>query len=351
VEGRGRVDRPRLKDVARAAGVSVATVSLVLNDRHEGVRIPAETRRRVRQAAEDLGYAPNALARSLRVQRSQTIGLISDELVTTPFAVPIVQAAQEAAWRRGYLLFLLDTGGDPQNERAAIASLRQQQVAAMIYATMYHRVVPVPPGLPERTVFVNCRPRDDDHPAAVPDERAGARSAVSELLDHGHRRIAFLDDELAPEASGLRLLGLRDALAEGGASFDPGLHLKAPAVAAGGLAVGALLDLPRERRPTGVFCFSDRMAMGAYRAARQRGLRVPQDLSVVGFDDQEFIASELDPPLTTVALPHREMGRWAVETLLGGLDESAGLRSAHATSAVLVPCPLVRRQSVAPPAV
>ena len=342
-----RVDRPRLKDVARAAGVSTATVSLVLNDRHEGVRIPAETRRRVRQVAEDLGYSPNTLARSLRTQRSQTVALLSDQIVTTPFAVPIVAAAQEAAWRRGYLLFLFDTGGNPQIERAAIASLQQQQVAAIIYATMYHRVVPVPPGLPEQTVFVNCRPRGGGYAAAVPDERGGARAAVLELLDYGHRRIAFLDDELTPEASALRQLGLRDALAERGAIFDPALHLRAPASAAGGQAVGALLDLPNDRRPTGVFCFNDRMAMGVYRAARQRGLRIPQELSVVGFDDQEYLAAELDPPLTTVALPHRDMGRWAVEALLDGPDADAGSGAAQSTGTVLMPCPLVRRDSVA----
>jgi LacI family transcriptional regulator len=339
------VRRPRIKDVAERAGVSPTTVSLVLNSR-PGARIPDDTRDRVHRAAAEIGYTPNTLARNLRTRGSQTIGFVSDEITTTPFAVRMVEAAQEAAWARGYLLFLVNTGGSAETERATVEALLQQQVDRFVYACMWHRVVPLPVGLPTDTVFLNARPVGGGHRAVVPDDRAGARAAIRELLAHGHRRIAFIDDELAPEASGLRLLGYHDALAEHGVAPDPALHVRTSASTRGGAAAGgALFDRPAAERPTGFFCFNDRVAMGAYRAARHRGLRVPEDVSIVGYDDQEFIAAELDPPLTTVALPHREMGRWAIEALLG----PEGSHDGRTDEPVLMPCPLIRRESVGPP--
>lgn len=339
--------RPGIKDVARSAGVSVTTVSHVLN-RRAGTRVAADTAERVRQAAAEVGYAPNSLARGLRTRRSHTIGFLSDEITTTPFAVRMVEAAQKAAWQRGFLLILLNTGGDAGIERAAVTALGQQQVAGVIYACMWHRVLSVPEGLGPETVLLDCRAANGGYRAVVPDERGGARAAVSELLDQGHRRIAFINDQLGPEAATLRLRGCRDVLAERGIRFDPRLVRDAFPDARG--AARAAADLLESSwafgdRPTAIFCFNDRMAMGVYRAARHRGLRIPQDISVIGFDDQEFLADALDPPLTTVALPHREMGRWAVETLL---DEPPGPAAAPPDT-VLMPCPLVRRESVGPP--
>ena len=265
--------RPGIKDVARAAGVSMTTVSLVLNGK-DGGRISDSTRRRVHDVVASLGYAPNSLAQGLRAQRSQTIGFLSDRITTTPFAVSMVQAAQEAAWRRGYLLFLLDTGGDREIEAAAVAQLHQQQVAGIVYASMFHQVVPAPGGLPDDAVFLDARPEGGGFRSVVPDDRGGARAATFELLDQGHRRIAFVDDERAPVASELRLLGYQDALSERGVPFDPALHVTGGSAASGGLAAaGELLDRPPDERPTGIFCFNDRMAMGAYRAARHRGPR------------------------------------------------------------------------------
>ena len=150
----------------------------------------------------------------------------------------------------------------------------------------------------------------------------------------------------------LRLAGYHEAMAEYGVVPDPRLHLSSQATVAGGVEGGALLDLPPDVRPTAVFCFNDRMAMGLYRAARHRGLHVPGDLSIVGFDDQEFIASELDPPLTTMRLPHAEMGRLAIESVLGLDTEYAGWQPGpvEGSSVAMLECPVVERQSVAPPA-
>jgi DNA-binding LacI/PurR family transcriptional regulator len=337
--------RVGIKDVARQAGVSATTVSLVLNGRTD-VRIPEATRLRVQQAAREVGYAPNSIARSLRTKEARILGFLSDEIATTPFAVPMVKAAQEVASEHGYLLFLVNTDGDPEVERQSVEAMLQHQVGGLVYACMFHRVVEPPPGLPAGTVFVNGRPRDGGYPAVVPDDRGGAVAAVEELLVAGHRRVAFLDDELTPLASTLRYQGYRDALAAAGVPLDPALRAQAYPSAAGGLeAAGALLDRPPDQRPTALFCFNDRMAMGAYRAVRHRGLRIPQDVSVVGYDDQEYIAADLDPPLTTVALPHYAMGRRAVEALVASVQRG----SPAPADVVLQPCPLVRRSSVAAP--
>jgi LacI family transcriptional regulator len=342
--------RPTLKDVARTAGVSVTTASVVLNDRRDGIRVPDATRHRVQQAAEDLGYRPNILARSLRTQQTRTIGFISDEVTTTPFAVGMLAAAQDEAARHGYLLFVVNLGPNAPLaiQEQVIDLLAQQQVSQVVYACMYHRVVDPPHGLPAGTVFLNCEASGGRHRSIVPDERQGAYEVVTELIKAGHERIAFLDDHLHPPASRLRLEGFRAALAEHGLDYRAGLHLETTPFVRGGLVLSDLIDLPGAQRPTAVFCYNDRIAMGAYRAARARGLHVPDDLSVVGFDDQEYIASELDPPLTTVRLPHREMGQLAVQLLLQEPVALSDLHTSHG-NVIRVAGELVRRDSIAEP--
>ena len=344
------IRRPTLKDVAQAAGVSITTVSVVLNDRHEGVRVPDGTRRRVQQAAEEIGYRPNILARSLRTQETRTIGFISDEVTTTPYAVSMLAAAQDEAADNGYLLFVVNLGPDAplSLQQQAIEQLVQQQVGHFIYGCMYHRAIEPPVGLPADAVFLNCEASGGHHRSIVPDERLGAYEVVTELIKAGHRRIAFLDDHEHPPASGLRFEGFRTALAEHGLEYDPALHLETTPFVRGGLVLSDLIALPAAKRPTAVFCYNDRIAMGAYRAARTAGLRVPDDLSIVGFDDQEFIASELDPPLTTVRLPHREMGRLAVQLALDEPDALDGLPAPEG-NIIRIPGELVRRDSVAEP--
>lgn len=336
--------RVRISDVATAAGVSTATVSLVLNERD--VRIPAETRERVRRAAAEIGYTPNSVARGLRLQRTRTIGLISDQIATTPFAGRMLAGAQDVAREHDYLVFLVDTGADSGVESRGIAALAAQQVDAMIYAAMWHRVVDeVPAGLPPGTVFLDCRPAGGGFPSVVPDDYAGGAAATRELLAAGHTRIAYVDvdEPEKPIAAGLRHQAYVDTLRAAGLEPDPALHQHARTSAGGREAVEALLDLPLERRPTALFCFNDRVAAGAYVAAHRRGMDVPGDLSVVGYDDQQLVASELDPPLTTVALPHYDMGRWAMEVVVGARPAPAD-GAAH-----LMPCPIVRRASVGPP--
>ncbi len=334
--------RARISDVAAAAGVSVTTVSLVMNNVES--RISDDTRRRVKDAARAVGYAPSSVARGLRTQQTRTVGLISDQIATTPFAGRMLAGAQDAARENGHLVYLVDTGGDEGIESEAIRSLTAQQVDAMIYACMWHRVVDVPDGIPAQTVFLDCRPAGGGYRSVVPDDRAGGLTAVRELVAAGHRRIAYLDTEdPGPIASRLRHEGYLQALAEVGVTADPALHVRAETSAHGGrAAMERLLDLG-EDRPTGVFCFNDRMAAGVYIAAHRRGLDIPRDLSVVGYDDQQLIAAEQDPPLTTVALPHYDMGRWAMEVALGVRAEG------DEDAAHQMECPVIRRDSVGPP--
>jgi LacI family transcriptional regulator, galactose operon repressor len=329
-----------IHDVARRAAVSSATVSLVLND--VDARISEATAARVRTAAAELGYAPNGLARGLRRRRTDTIGLVSDHIATTPYAVHMVEGVQHVARQNGLLVFLVNTGGDAEVEQAAVAALGRQRVDGIIYACMYHRVVEVPPGAGPNTVLLDARTPDDTLPAVVPDDRGGARAAVTELLAHGHRRIGFITDQRGPVAADLRLAGYRDALRAYGVRFNAALVVPAEPDLASGATVAR--RLAENAGVTGLFCFNDRMAVGAMRGLAAAGLRVPRDVSVVGYDDQEFVAGDADPPLTTVALPHYAMGEWAARTLVDAINGTPALPGTH-----LMPCDLVRRDSVAPP--
>lgn len=331
-----------IKDVAARSGVSVTTVSHVLND-VPGKRIADGTRDRVRRAAEELGYAPSSVARNLRLQRSQMLALISDEIATTPYAGRMILGAQEAASKAGWLLMLVNTGSDPEFEAAEIQALRQRQVDGFLYATMYHQKVVVPEalaGMP--TVLLDARSDDAAIPSVVPDEVSGGRTATEELIRHGHTRIGFVTNVDDIPATRGRLEGYRAALRDAGLPYDKRLVVAGRSDTDGGLQVTRKL-LSATDRPTALFCFNDRMAMGAYHAAAELGLRIPQDLSVVGFDNQELIAEGLRPKLTTVALPHYEMGAWAVETLIANIEGHDLSGPQH----TVLPCPLVARNSVA----
>ncbi|MGW7463363.1 LacI family DNA-binding transcriptional regulator [Streptomyces xantholiticus] len=335
-----------LKDVADRAGVSVSTVSLVINGREAG-RVKPAVGRRVRQAAEELGYAPNLQARSLRTRQTNTIGLISDMVASTPFAGRMLAGAQDAAWQAGYLLLLIDTGGHAEMEQSAVQTLAQRNVDALIYASMYHREIElpeIPQGLP--LVVLDGRPTGEPPLVdwVVPDERGGARAAVEFLIRAGHTRIGFCTVEEDVPAARERLAAYRETLQEHGLAYDPALVSRgATGDAHSGLRTAREL-LDRDDRPTALFCYNDRVAMGAYRAARHLGLSVPDDVSLVGFDDQEHVADALEPGLTTVALPHYDMGAWAVRRTLTriGTEEAAG-KHLH------MPCRLVTRDSVTVP--
>ncbi|NNG40399.1 LacI family DNA-binding transcriptional regulator [Flexivirga sp. ID2601S] len=324
-----------MRDVAAAAGVSVATVSHVVNDK-PGARIGPETRRRVQAAVADLGYRPNAMAQNLVRGGSKFIGLVADAIATTPFAGQIIHGAQDEAWRHGYVLLVANTEGNDAAEKEALAMMLEHKVRGVIYSTWYHRRVELPPTLTESDhVLVNCFATDPGVRAVIPDEIGGGRTAAQLAIDAGHRRIGFVNTTTASPARDGRLIGYRDALKAAGLPVDERLIMDTRPDQEGGYAVvPALL----ERGVTAVCCHNDRVAMGVYDGLRERGVGVPDDLAVIGFDNQEVIAAHLRPPLSTVALPHYELGAAGVRVLLG-LDDTA------VTGIVSIPCPPVRRAS------
>ncbi len=333
-----------MKDVAKLAGVSQTTVSFVLNN-VEGANISAETQERVMAAMEELSYRPNATARQLRSSRTHTIGFVSDLVATTPYAGRIIQGAQDVAWEEGYLLLVVNTGGNQAMKLAAVETLLERRVDGILYATMWHRAVSPPPQIREvPTVLLDCYVEDRSLPSVVPDEVKGGYVATKTLLTRGHRRVALINDQSPVPAMVLRQQGYQQALKEFGIAFDATLVTHQSSDPPGGYAgIAALMTVAAP--PTAIFCFNDRMAMGVYQYAQKHGLRIPEDLAVVGYDNQELIAPYLEPPLTTMELPHYAMGQWAVQQLLAlmaGIEpESDNVPVQH-----LCECPLIERSSI-----
>lgn len=339
-----------IKDVAAAAGVSVTTVSHVLND-VAYARVGAETRVRVHEAALRLGYGPNRLAQALRTRRSGMIGFISEEIATTPHAGRIILGSEETAKRRGYNIMIINSTstGSENSRESDVAALLDRQVDGILYATMYHRRLTVPKnlaGLP--AVLVDSEDISHSVSSVIPDEEGGARAAVQTLIDAGHSRIGMINNTDDVPATHSRLRAFKDTLADAGLEFRAELVQSEHSEVPGGYQA-ALRLLKQEDRPTAVFCYNDRMAMGLYRAASELGINIPEELSVVGFDNQELIAENLHPALTTVALPHYEMGAWATENLIDAIEGKTDL-GLFAANPTVLECPLVVRDSVAAPA-
>jgi LacI family transcriptional regulator len=276
------------------------------------------------------------MAKDLVRGHSRFIGLVADAIASTPFAGQIIAGAQDAAGKHGYVLLVANTEGDLEAEQDAISMMLEHKVRGILYSTWYHRRVAVPAGLTETNcVLVNCF-ADADLPAVVPDEVGGGRTATGLLLEQGHRKIAFLNTTTPSPAREGRLEGYRQALREHGVRVSGRLVLDTQPDAQGGYdAVDQVLGLGA----TAVFCHNDRVAMGLYDGLRERGIRVPDDIAVVGFDNQEVIAAHLRPPLTTVALPHYDLGHAGVGVLLG--DEAL-----PATRRLVLSCPPVVRSSI-----
>lgn len=334
-----------MQDVADLAGVSRTTVSFVLN-KVESANIPTETQDRVFTAAKELNYRRNALASGLRSQKTHTIGFVSDVIASTPYAGRIVQGAQARAWEENYLLLLVNTGNNQAMKKAAVETLLARQVDGIIYATMYHREVHPPSSIRDvPTVLLDCFVADKSLPSVVPNEQLGGYTATNYLIQQGHRQIAFICDAVNVPAHVGRLAGYKQALAEAQIPFDPDLVAFGETLQQGGRVLTKKL-FDRSNRPTALFCYNDRMAMGAYDTLKMLNLSIPNDVAVIGFDDQDLIAADLDPGLTTMALPHYEMGSWAVNHLLELIErQHSGTEQLSKPKQQLLECPLIRRQS------
>ncbi|MBO9627295.1 MAG: LacI family DNA-binding transcriptional regulator [Microbacterium sp.] len=332
--------RVTLADVARLAGLSPTSASMILNGR-PNTRLSQEAHDRVFDAARTLGYRPNVAARGLRTEKTLTIGFISDVVATTRFASGLIKGALEAAEAARHVMLVLETGGDPAREAEAVAAVLDRQVDGIIFASMRARQFFVP-DIPEGTGVVMLNATNDRHPACVlPDEYAGGRRAVELLVEHGHRTIALIgqSDEaerevFRSETVSRRVAGIRDAMAEHGLAFvaEESIWLWEPDK--GYQATRSLVS--RRGDVSALLCMNDRLAFGAYQALTELGRAIPDDVSIVSFDNDE-IAAYLRPGLTTVALPHEAMGRRAVELLLAGASGGE----------TLIDMPVIRRSSIA----
>ncbi|MEV4179341.1 substrate-binding domain-containing protein [Nonomuraea sp. NPDC049709] len=332
-----RGERPSIRRVADLAGVSATTVSHTLNGRRP---VAEETRRRVLQAIEELGYRPNVLARGLRTSRSQTIGLIIPD-ITNPFYPALARGLQDVLGPAGYDQIISNTDGVRRVERAAIEQMIARQVDGLAFAVFHTHAEDLLPvieaGIPVVRLGGRLVQRGVD--LVHSDDEGGAAEATRHLLGRGYRRIAFVCGPAAEGPAAERVAGYRAALADAGVPADRALVTHTEFSRAGGAeGVARLLELPEP--PDAVLCANDVMAIGALDVAAQRGLRVPGDLAVMGFDDIEA-AGMVSPGLTTMANPAREIGQATavrlLERLRGAIDEPS--------TELVVPARLVRRQS------
>ena len=346
--------RVRLADVAKRAGVSQTAASFVLTGRREEMRISLDVEARVLEAARETGYRPNIISRHLRTGTTHTIGFISDTVATTRFAGDLIRGALEAARDRGHLLLIAETEGDDQLEQQLLETMSDRQVDGIVLASMYTRKLSVPSALRYgRAVLLNAIPaRPAPLVSVIPDELEAGRTAARTLLEAGYANGIYLigagprptqrPKPTAALAALERLQGIKEALAAAGVRLGGAVVCQDWEPEAGYTAVEKLVAHGADMQA--LICFNDRLAVGAYNALHDAGLSVPNDVSVISFDDDP-IASWVRPQLTTIALPHYELGRRSIEVLL---DYAIGSRQ-HATDAgtvVRVPMPLRARASV-----
>ncbi len=333
-----------LKDIAREAGVSIKTASRVINGE---APIRPETRSRVQAVIDRLGYEPSHAARMMRTRRSGVVGFMTDVVASTPYSVDMVRGMQDELRAFGKTMLIANTERDAQREREFLRMFRQHRVEGMVFASMFHRRLHTVPEAGAPLVLLNCYADDWQGASLVPDDHGGGYAAARYLLDQGHRRLGVISLNPVLPATQLRLAALRTALAERGLSLSPDLvqcGFVGPLEAEQLSAFEAAMEmLRRPDRPSAILCGNDQIALQVYCAAQARGLQVPGDLSVMGFDDLKLISETLRPALTTVALPYAEMGRLAVRALV---DPSQAPMS---TVPQRVPCLLRVRDSVAPP--
>lgn len=340
----GRAPEPRaaatILDVARRAGVSTATVSRALAAPD---RVAEETRARVIAAIAATGYTPNASARNLRA-RSTNIVLALVPGMSNTFFTPILNAIEDALSAAGYGMIIGDTRGTPQKESHYTRFIRAGQVDGVILFTGHlPRDGALTPDSDRVPIALVCNEIVGDRRFSVfdVDNRAAARRATLHLVEAGHRHVAHVGGAPDNIEASERLSGFREALTEAGEPVDEA------AVWPGGFRFENGVDAARRylalrRRPTAVFAAADDAAIGFIRTVRDAGLRTPEDVSVVGFDDIDY-ASVIDPPLTTMRQPREDLGRLAAEDLLARMGRDAPLlppRSAR------LRCELVERASV-----
>jgi LacI family transcriptional regulator len=338
-----RVSAPTLRDVAQMAGVHPATASRALNPQTRPL-VNADTARKVLRAAESIGYQPNPIARSLKTARSSTVGLVIPDL-TNPLFPPIVRGIEDVLALVGYSAWIVNTDNDPAREETQVESLRSRQVEGLIIATARreHPLLVRLHRMGVRMVLVNRRVDGLELPSVTADDDAGISMAVTHLAALGHTRIAHLAGPQQTSTGVARARAFRHAVRDLGLDDDPALIVECGywSETEGAQALRRLFDAGT--RCTAVVAGNDLIALGCYDVFAERGMRCPDDLSVVGFNDMPFL-DKMNPPLTTVSVPHYELGSEAGRLLLDTIDDPE-----RVPRSVLLTPSLVVRASTAPP--
>lgn len=336
----GRRKRATIKDVAEHAGVSVSTVSYVLNDSGP---VGADRRGRILDAVRLLEYSPNQSARSLKRHTVSTIGMVVPELSNSFFAM-VVEGVERAATEQDVLVVLVVPEATAAGEERRTRLMRSQRVDGVIYLTgtgyipgsVYELARSGP------VVLIDEQIAGMDLPAVVCDSRRGGREIASHVLAQGHRDVAVIGGPPALWTAGQRLAGYREAFASAGIDPDSVLvHQGDYGIESG--RTRAAEALAADPRPTALICANDLMAFGAMEHCREEGIRVPEDLSIVGFDDLP-VAAMLTPRLTTVRQPAHDIGYRAASLLFDIFEDRA-----PQTAVEVLPVTLQARESVAPP--
>jgi DNA-binding LacI/PurR family transcriptional regulator len=338
--------RISIKDIARAAGVSHSTVSRSLSD---SPLVNSETKARIRQLSLEMGYTPNAAARSLVMGRTRTVGVVVTT-IADPFIAEVTQGIESTAYEHSYTVILASSNSDPSREIAAVEMLRSKRVDGVIvtssrvgalYQDHLERI-----GVP--VVLINNHSEQSGRYtfSITVDNEHGGHLATRHLVELGHRRIAYIAAQVNHSSNMGRLAGYRQALSEAGIPFDPALVVSGNGRVDGGERCWSHLAA-LTNPPTAVFCYNDMTAIGLLRDVRQVGLTVPQDLSIVGFDDIPF-ASYVCPALTTLAQPKFEMGQQATEMVLALMKAQAS--NDVQTADIVIKGQLIVRESSGVPA-
>jgi LacI family transcriptional regulator len=332
--------RATIADVAERAGMSKTAVSLILNNRP--ARLSDAAIEKVRAAAAELNYRPNPAALGVRTGKTRTVGLISDEVTVTRFASAMIRGVLDAAGQRDHTVLMAETGSDLEQEEAALEAMMDRRVDGVIFGLMGAKEVDIPEMPADVPVVMLNGTTPTTAAIVLPDEYAAGRGIARVLLDHGHRTgIALIghypeaiSDPRVSATVGSRFAGIHDALAEAAVQLAAEITVRLWEPPQGRDAAAEVLE--RVDGLTAIICANDRLAFGVYQALQERGVRIPQDVSVVSFDDDE-IAAYLRPGLTTARIPYEEMGKRAVELLL--TEDFSPQR-------ILVPMPVVERESV-----
>jgi LacI family transcriptional regulator len=325
-----------IHDVARAAEVSIGTASKALNGTGH---LRQETRDKVLAKAQELGYRPNDLAQSLHRARSMTVGLLTNDSFGR-FSFPIVEALEQKLADHGIAVFMCNATDDPEREKQHVEQLMRKRIDGLVVtARRADKRPPIGPlpGVP--IIYVYSQADDDNALCLIPDDEGGAMLAVQHLLSLGRRRIAHIAGPERFDAVRLRRSGYVRALSAAGITYDPALYLNGPWSETWGRdGIGQLFD-GKGPKPDALFCDNDQLARGASEALRERGLAIPKDVAIVGFDNWEVMTLAARPQLSSIDMNLSTLGRAAGEALLDIMSGKPmrGVRR--------LPCSLVNRES------